>query len=54
MEIRKVDADEHEVIEDYLSLDESHLYSLIPPMWRREFIIPSQGKLKQEKRNSRS
>jgi len=31
MEIRKVDANERETIEEYLSLDEDLLYSLIPP-----------------------
>ncbi len=31
MEVRRVDADERENIEELLSLDESLLYSLIPP-----------------------
>ena len=44
MEIRKVDANERETIEEYLSLDEDLLYSLIPPYIEEgtRYTLPGQ------------
>ncbi|GHP01033.1 hypothetical protein KSF_110800 [Reticulibacter mediterranei] len=50
MEIRKVDADERELIEDYLSLDESLLYSLIPPYIEEGVLYTLPGQIDSGKK----
>lgn len=50
MEVRKIDADEHEVIEEYLSLDESLLYSLIPPYTGERVLYTLPGQIEAGKK----
>lgn len=50
MEIRKVDTDEREIIEEFLSLDESLLYSLIPPYVEEGVLYTLPGQIEAGKK----
>jgi len=50
MEIRKIDTDERETIEEFLSLDETLLYSLIPPYVEEGTLYTLPGQIEAGKK----
>jgi hypothetical protein len=50
MQIRSIDQEERETIEEYLSLDESLLYSLIPPYVSEGTVYTLPGQIESGKK----